>query len=107
MSDSIAARAHASVINGQAVRNVVVRYAPEQPSAVRPLIEPFTGEIHSTVDINGIILITPAGFNLPASLSTPPDFSQPGAFDSYLADLAAAVPPVVDGQLTQTIVLHF
>lgn len=84
---------HAAVINGEIHRNVIVTYdSVELCHDVS--ITPFEGEVHSTDDFNGAILVLPADtvFDLPPLALTP------GRFSSVLAKIASLLPWVEDGK---------
>ncbi len=86
-------RCHAAVINGEIHRNVIVSYdCAELCSNVS--ITPFEGEVHSTDDFNGAILVLPAdaGFDLSSVTLTPATFS------SVLAGIAANLPHIEFGK---------
>lgn len=103
----VSVRAHAAVADSKVTRNALVRYPSQPCPAIRPVISYFNGEIHSTVDLNGIIIVAPAGFTLPEHLSTPPLFSDSHSFEDYLSHIASAVPPVKPGEDVQVIAIEF
>lgn len=103
----ISVRVHAAVANGRITRNAIVRYPSDPQTGIPPLVKPFEGEIHSTVDLNGIALIVPSGYRLPESLTPPATISAPGAFEAYLTLLAAEIPPVFDPDTAGVITIEF
>ncbi len=103
----VSVRAHAAVADGKIIRNALVRYPSQPCPGIKPVISHFNGEIHSTVDLNGFIIVAPAGFSLPEHLSTPPLFSDSHTFEDYLSLIASAVPPVKAGEETQVITIEF
>lgn len=103
----ISVRVHAAVVNGRITRNAIVRYPSEPHPGIPPIVKPFEGEIHSTVDLNGIALIIPAGYRLPQSLTPPATISAPGAFEAYLTRLAAEIPHVIDPDTAGVITIEF
>lgn len=103
----VSVRAHAAIADGKVTRNALVRYPLQPCPAIKPVINTFNGEIHSTIDLNGIIIVAPAGFTVPEHLSTPPLFSDSHSFEDYLSLIASAVPPVKAGEETQVITIEF
>lgn len=106
--DMISARVHAAIADGRITRNALVCYPSSPSSDIRPTVRPFEGEIHSTIDINGIILIAPSGFTLsPELAASRTGFPTREAFESYLDALAAAVPHVTTADQPEVMVIEF
>ncbi|WP_304510085.1 hypothetical protein [Duncaniella muris] len=103
----ISVRVHAAVAHGRITRNAIVRYPPEPQTDIPPIVKPFEGEIHSTIDLNGIAVIVPAAYRLPESLTPPDHISAPGAFGAYLTLLAARIPPVIEHDTAKVITIEF
>lgn len=106
-NQTVSVRVHAAVADGKVTRNAVVTYPLHPDSSHPPLIRPFDREIHSTSDLNAVILLAPVGYTLPTSLLAPADFSIPGSFDAYLDRLAAEAPRLVSGTPVSVIVIEF
>ncbi len=103
----LSVRVHAAVAHGRITRNAIVRYPSEPQTDIPPLVKPFEGEIHSTIDLNGIAVIVPAAYRLPESLTPPDHISAPGAFGAYLTLLAARIPPVIEHDTAKVITIEF
>lgn len=89
----VSTRAHAIVVNGKVYRNSIVTYSTEDYSFF-PIITPFTTESHSTTSFNGIIIIAPEGFSLPAKFMSAQGLLSGELYTEYLNALANVVPPL-------------
>lgn len=89
----VSTRAHAIVVNGKIYRNSIVTYSPEDFSFI-PIITPFTTECHSTTSFNGIIIIAPEEFSLPAKFMSAQGLLLGELYAEYLNVLANVVPPL-------------
>lgn len=83
-------RCHAAVINGEVFKNVIVAYEGTLLAASKLEIMLFMGEIHSTDDFNGAVIVVPIGFqfHIDKYRITCDNFS------SMLDRIASEVPPV-------------
>lgn len=84
----IRCHAHAVIANGQVFRDAILTIDAEAPSSC-PLITPFSTETEATTSFNGIILLAPEGYTLPAGYH---DSINPDTFPAIVRQLAAEVP---------------
>lgn len=89
----VSTRAHAIVVNGKIYRNSIITYSSEDFSFF-PIITPFTIECHSTTSFNGIIILAPEGFSLPAKFMSAQCPLSVELYTEYLNALANVVPPL-------------
>lgn len=87
-------RCHAAVINGKVLRNIIVSYQGTPDVCAGFEIKPFTGEVHSTDDFNGAVIVMPAQFEF-----YPDEYVlTPETFSSILDKIASIVPSVLPGE---------
>ncbi len=87
-------RTHAVIMNSEVYRNVILTYSPDNPNRL-PIISDFSTETHSTTSYNGIIIIAPAGYQLPPELSISGTINGPEQFTELINSLAATVPSLI------------
>lgn len=93
-------RCHAVVANGSVFRNVIVDYDSVEHCETY-LIRNFEGEVHSTDDFNGAIIIVPDMSNLDLS----PVTLTPDNFYAYLENLSSILPRLEFGKTAKLIFL--
>ncbi len=90
-------RCHAAVVNGMVKTNVIVSYSDSNDFCTNYNIAPFAGEVHSTDDFNGAVVVMPVG----AELDMEKYIIDYANFSSVLKEIAAHVPHVEAGELVK------
>ena len=96
-------RTHAVIMNSEVYRNVILTYSPDNPNRL-PIISDFSTETHSTTSYNGIIIIAPAGYQLPPEFSISGTINGPEQFTEDRLD----IPPSIKVQffIRHSVIIH-